>query len=119
MFFCLSFTFFPIYGITNLLFTHLPFYFSVIDISESEITGNIRWINSGSEAAEYGVEDFSAESILKLVDRMETDDDVFNKYYARTALFHSGSCNAKCKKNTLCEIRYPDHDLHKSCKKEK
>ena len=100
------------------MFTFFYIFFTFIDVSDTEITGQIKWINAGSEATEYGLEDFSTESILKLIDRMEADDAVFNKYYARTTLFHSDPCNAKCKKNTICEIRYPDNTLRKACKKE-
>ena len=91
-----------------------PFY---MNITESEITGTIRWINTGSEAAEYGVEDFSTESVIKLVDRMETDDDLFNKYYARRYLFYKTDCDESCKKETLCEVKYPNATLYRECKK--
>ena len=87
-----------------------------VNITETEVTGNIRWINAGSEAATYGVEDLSTESVISVFDRMETDDELFNKYYDRRTLFYHGACSGGCKKEVICDAKYPDASLYSACR---
>ena len=46
---------------------------------------------------------------------MDIDDELFTKFYERTHLFVKSNCSARCKKETMCGIRYPSSSLYRKC----
>ena len=86
-----------------------------IDISYTEDTGKIEWIESPSEAEEYGVKDMSTESMLEFFDKLVPGSELFDKFLNRMKVFVPTECSAKCQKAVECVVKNPNNELATKC----
>lgn len=87
------------------------------DLVEANKNGKIDFRLFYTAKDAYGLDDLSAASWSKLVDRMKSDDSLFQKYW----LFYNGNvtgtgpCLGSCKKEALCSITSATHAQLKAC----
>lgn len=74
-------------------------------VATDKAQGELKWVETPSEAEEYGMEDMSAESVDKFIAQMEVDDALFGKFFDRLHLYFEGkTCDETCKKKILCVV---------------
>lgn len=81
----------------------IPIYVDIAGTDRAQ--GSLKWVETQSEAEEYGIEDMSVESIEKFIGNLEVDDGLFQKFFNRLHLYFEGkTCDETCKKKILCVV---------------
>ena len=81
----------------------IPIYVDIVATDKAQ--GVLKWVETQSEAEEYGIEDMGVENIKKFIARLEDDDALFQKFFNRLHLYFQGNgCDETCKKKILCVV---------------
>jgi sphingomyelin phosphodiesterase len=89
-----------------------------LDLAETMLNDDppeLKFMYRASE--EYGIADFTAQSLQELTDRFEEDQELFERYVWNRAT-RAGSpreCDGACKAQYLCEARTSAYDLYQDC----
>jgi len=74
------------------------------------------WFLEYSAVEEYKLKDMSPSSWLDLVNRFETDDNLFQRWFLNHfTLTRSVKCEGECKKDSICNMLSATVDLNAMC----
>jgi len=78
--------------------------------------GKIEWKHLYSAKSSYSISDATPSSMHKLVNKLKTDEKLFEKVYEhQKAGAGGGSCGAKCKKEFICLLLHAYPEQYKKC----
>jgi len=78
--------------------------------------GKIEWKYLYSAKSSYSIEDATPASMLKLVNKLKTDDKLFKTlYHYQKGGASMGSCEGKCKKEFICLLLHAYPAEYKKC----
>jgi len=89
-----------------------------MDLPAANSAGKIKWATLYDAKTEFGIADATAESMLKLVNSMKTDNALANK--AHKVLRGGGpmgNCDAACQKQLTCVMLHPTTKGYEKCMK--
>ena len=86
-----------------------------IDITYTEKTGKIEWMETPSEAEEYGVKDMSIESMMPFFEKLASDSETMDKFINRMKVYVPFTCDAKCRKAIACVVMNPNNEDAEAC----
>ncbi len=90
-----------------------------LNLAEANAEGKATWRELYSFLDYYGLEDASAESVSRLVERLETEEETFAKYYSANTVAHeeysNETCDANCRRYHYCAAAHQDYGHFDSC----
>ena len=86
-----------------------------MDVQASNEAGTGVWKSSYKSQELYGLEDASPESMLKLSERLHTDDSLWSEF--QRVYSNGGEDNSPKRKTAVCMAKYGLPSQIKQCKK--
>lgn len=77
----------------------------VLNLTDINLTDKFTWLDEYTAKDAYQMKSLLPADWDKLIVRMETDDELFQKFYRYSYKLHPPDCDATCKKNELCMLR--------------
>lgn len=77
-----------------------------LDVNKANADGFPKWELLYTAKDTYGLADFTAASFDDFINRMETDDPLFQTFYQNyNRVFDNAPCDSTCKNDLLCNLR--------------
>ncbi len=90
-----------------------------LNLAEANAEGKATWRELYSFLDYYGLRDASAESVSQLVERLETEEETFARYYSANTVAHeeysNETCDANCRRYHYCAAAHQDYGHFDSC----
>lgn len=77
----------------------------VLNLTDKNLTDKFKWLDEYTAKDAYQMKSLLPTDWDELITRMETDDELFQKFFSYSYKLHPPDCDDTCKKNELCLLR--------------